>query len=417
MRKLFSCILILVLSITLAQDKFQKGFFINNDGNKIECLIKNVDWMSNPNEFNYRLNENEPLQTGNISSVKEFQIYDQVYFKRILVSIDKSSSRVDELSQQSSPEFKKEVLFLKVLVEGKATLYSYEDGNMRRFFYEKDNNDKVEQLVYKQFIDNKSVTNSISENKTYQNQLYLNFKIENLTNSFYENIDYYKNDLIKYFIKYNESNNSEYKYFQIKRNGSLFHLNVRLGYKSSSVNFSNSTIGYNGLPSGFTIDFDTKSSFRLGVEGEFILPFNNDKWSIIAEPTYQSFDGIAYKNKGTNNERTYLIDYKSIELPIGLRYYFYISEKSRLFVNTSFVTDLNFKSSIKIVNSYGNGISTVDEFPIQSIGSLAFGLGYKYLDKYSLEVRTGTNRELLGNNGSYSSIYRNFSVILGYKLF
>lgn len=407
MRKLFSCLLILVLSITFAQDKFQKGFFINNDGNKIECLIKNVDWMSNPNEFNYRLNENEPLQTGNISSVKEFQIYDQLYFKRINVGIDRSSSRIEELSQQSEPEFKKEILFLKVLVEGKSTLYSYEDGNLRRYFYEKDNNGKVEQFVYKQYLNPQDF---VSENKTYLNQLQYNFRIENLPDTYYENIDYYKSDFVKYFIKYNESKKYEYKYFQVKRNKNLFNLNIRPGYINSIASF-------NRIFTQETTEFKGKSSFRVGIEAEIILPFNNDKWAIIIEPTYQKYNDVVVYNNGGTNEKTQMIDYKSIELPIGVRYYFYLNKSSKIFINGAFITDLNFKSSIKSVNSYLNGNKTIDEFPIQSNGNLCFGMGYKFLDKFSIEVRSGLKRELLVNNIAYSSSYKSFSVIFGYSIF
>ncbi len=414
MKKILFCLILLNFINSNAQDKFEKGFFIGNDGNKIECLIKNLDWMSNPTEFNYKLNENEELLTGNINTVKEFQVYDEVYYKRVSVKIDRSSSRTDELSHQSNPEFKEETLFLKVILEGKASLYSYEDGSIRRYFFEKDNNGKVEQFVYKQFI---NTSNSISDNKAYLNQLQSNFRIENLPNSYFDNVDYYKSDFVKYYIKYNESKNYEYKYFQVKRNKSLFNLNVRAGFTSSSVNFINSFVSYNGKPNGFDTNFETKSSIRIGVEGEFILPFNNNKWAIIVEPTYQKFDGIEYLNKGAYNEKIHTIDYKSIEIPIGIRYYFHLNTSSKLFINLGFITDLNFNSNIKIINSYGNGITTVDEFPIKSTGNLYYGVGYKFLEKFSLEVRTGSNRELLSNNASYSSIYKSFSIIFGYKIF
>ncbi len=407
MKKILLTILILVFINSNAQDKFEKGFFIGNDGNKIECSIKNLDWMSNPTEFKYKLNDNEELLTGNINTVKEFQVYDKIYYKRFTVKIDRSSDRLEELSYQSDPEFKEEVLFLKVLIDGKAALYSYEDGNTRRYFFEKENNGKVEQFIYKKFINS---DREVSNNKTYLNQLQSNFRIENMPNSYFDNVDYYKSDFVKYFIKYYESKNYEYKYYQIKRNKSLFNLNIRPGYTNSSVSF-------NRIFTQATTEFKEKSNFRLGIEAEVILPFNNDKWAIIVEPTYQKYNDVVVTNKGEYHEKSQIVDYKSIELPIGIRYYFYLNKTSKIFINGAFITDLNFNSSIKTVNSYGNGISTVDEFPIQSSGNLTFGLGYKFLEKFSLEVRSGTKRELLSNNIAYTSSYKNFSVILGYKIF
>jgi hypothetical protein len=35
--------------------------------------------------------------------------------------------------------------------------------------------------------------------------------------------------------------------------------------------------------------FDNKISFRIGLEAEFILPFNKNKWAVFAEPTYQYY--------------------------------------------------------------------------------------------------------------------------------
>lgn len=48
-----------ILSInTFAQD-FEKGFYIENNGKRVDCLIKNIDWLYNPESFEYKLNEND----------------------------------------------------------------------------------------------------------------------------------------------------------------------------------------------------------------------------------------------------------------------------------------------------------------------------------------------------------------------
>ena len=39
-------LLITILSFNCySQIKYQKGYYINNDGQKTDCLIKNVDWV------------------------------------------------------------------------------------------------------------------------------------------------------------------------------------------------------------------------------------------------------------------------------------------------------------------------------------------------------------------------------------
>jgi len=45
------------------------------------------------------------------------------------------------------------------------------------------------------------------------------------------------------------------------------------------------------------------------------------------------------------------------------------------------------------------------------------GIGYKQNDRYSLEIRYQTNREILGNYLSWNSEYKTLSIIFGYSLF
>jgi hypothetical protein len=47
---------------------------------------------------------------------------------------------------------------------------------------------------------------------------------------------------------------------------------------------------------------------------------------------------------------------------------------------------------------------------------MAFGLGYKYNDKFSIEVRNQTNREL-GSGFNWVADYKTLSIIFGYSLF
>jgi hypothetical protein len=49
--------------------------------------------------------------------------------------------------------------------------------------------------------------------------------------------------------------------------------------------------------------------------------------------------------------------------------------------------------------------------------SLALGVGYKYLDKFSMEVRYNMGREILGDYLYWNSSYKTLSVIFGYSIF
>jgi hypothetical protein len=107
------------------QVKFDSGYFVANDGRKTVCLIKNYDWKYNPTEFLYKQNENADVQKATIGDVREFGIVNFSLYERFEIDIDTSTDQLDAKTTNASPEFKRETVFLKVLVQGKASLYSY----------------------------------------------------------------------------------------------------------------------------------------------------------------------------------------------------------------------------------------------------------------------------------------------------
>ena len=98
------------------------------------------------------------------------------------------------------------MLLLKVLVEGKANLYSYVEGNLFRYFYSLDNN-KIEQLVFKSYI----IDEKYGENNKYKQQFLNELKCDGITLNQVERLEYKKNSLTNFFKKFNSCTNSDYK--------------------------------------------------------------------------------------------------------------------------------------------------------------------------------------------------------------
>ncbi|PQJ69244.1 autotransporter outer membrane beta-barrel domain-containing protein [Polaribacter butkevichii] len=405
MKKNLITLYILILTFNCySQIKFEKGFYVNNDGQKTECLIKNIDWMNNPTEFQIKLSKNNNVKTITIDNIKEVTIYNVSKHIRENVKLDKSSENLQHLSHDRNPIFSDELLFLKVLVEGKACLYYFENENSKRFFYKK-NNSKIEPLVFKSYLlaDNSAKKN----NNKFRQQLWINLQSENISKNDIEKINYNKRDLVNLFVKYN---NLEIVNFYKKKQKDLFNLNIRPSINNSSLTLEHSNSIYGDT------NFNNKLNFGLGIEAEFILPFNKNKWAIIVEPTYQYF--ISKKIIETNNVSGGKLiinsDYKSIDIPIGLRHYFYVNENSKIFINFSFIVDLNLNSSIELSRLDGSNLNT---FNIQTARNTAIGLGYKFNEKYSIELRYHTNRKLLNKYNFWSSDYKNLSIIFGYSIF
>ncbi len=383
------------LSLTfncLAQIKFETGYFINNKSEKIVCLIKNIDWKNNPDEFAYKLTEDAAVQTGRKVDVAEFGVANSLKYKRFKVDIERSSEKLDRLSNTVAPEFTSEDLFLKVLVEGKATLYVFEMQDITKFFF---STAKVKptQLIFKSYTGN---GNSIAENNTFREQLWINLKCSTNDLKRIEKIRYQQHELINFFTAYNTCEKSTSTNFEATNRKGWVHLSVRAGPNLAGLDVQNSLTGFNH-------HFDSKIALRLGVEGEFVFAFNKNKWSVIVEPSYQS-----YKSRAKGNSAI-TIDYKFIELSAGLRHYFFLNDDSKLFLNAGLLQDFPLSSSFR-PDRYNN-LNT------KSVLSASFGVGYKYKNKFSVELRSLLNRNILNWYIYYDSQFKNTGLIFGYTIF
>ena len=257
-----------------SQIKFQEGYFLNNENEKINCLIKNRDWNKNPTEFRYKLSKQSETRKISIKEVKEFGIPGHWKYERVLVKMDTSLEDVDRFSINQNPEYKRVELFLKIILEGQATLYYFEGSKYRRFFYKTDDS-SVEQLIYKKY----KRGNKINVNSFYKEQLKIALSCEELSDKDYDVVGYYKSDLIRLFKKYYECKGREYlSYERRKKSKEFLNLTIRPGINVSSLSVVNHF--YN---SNYVYELGTKSNYRLGLEVEFILPFNRNKWGVIIE--------------------------------------------------------------------------------------------------------------------------------------
>ena len=396
MVKQFTVFLALILTIkSFSQNTFVEGYFIDNSNKKTTCLIKNEDWLNNPTEFKYKTTENSKHKTLTIKSVKEFGFLNSFKYIRSTVDIDRSSKVHDELGYNKNPTFIKEKLFLKVLVEGKATLYSYVDKDLIRYFFNKDLAE-VKQLIYKDYLIDED---NWTTNKQFQRQLWIALKCESISMNSLRKIRYRKSDLVQFFIKYNECSNSEFvNYQKEKTNKDLFNLTIRPGLRSSSLILVN--------PNGRQIDFGKNlNSFRLGLEAEFIFGFNNNKWAFLFEPTYHQF---------SSDIQTSSFNQKRIEVNVGLRHYMFLKKKDvKLYANASIIYVNNFNNQL---TERGNSFS----IEMHDNLKMALALGCKYKDKFSLELRYLPSTNFLlndsGENLWYTSL-QSLSIVLGYSIF
>lgn len=366
---------------------------MDNNSNKINCLIKNIDWNDNPTTIQYKLNDSDEINTTNIKEIKGFGIENEFKYERFNIEIDRSSDELREMKFEKYPIFKKEILFLKVIVEGKATLYEYIEGNLTRYFFQI-NETPVTQLVHKIY---KIENDQTAANNEFRQQLWANLQCSEISINEAEQVKYKLDDLTKFFIRYNKCIDSNFTNYNNNQKKDLFNLNIRPGVTNSNLTISNQS-PYN---------FSNKIGYRLGLEGEFILPFNKNKWAVIIEPTYHSFSTSTI----LNNTKSKIV-YKTVEIPVGLRYYMFVNDKSKFFTNAQYVLVQSVNSTLY----YDNNKYNTKERQILPSSSLFLGLGYNFKSKYSTEFRMNFKNNILDNYFSESSTYRSFSLVFGYTL-
>ncbi|RKS97533.1 outer membrane beta-barrel protein [Chryseobacterium defluvii] len=392
-----------------SQIKFENGYVINNSGEKQEVLIKNSEWKNNPKEIEYKLSDASDVKRENTNNIKEFGV-GSYRFVRETVKIDRSSLKLTDISEKKEPEFHQETLLLRYLIDGKADLLSYEQDDIRRFFYSVDNSE-IKQLVYKNY----NIGNgSIAYNEEYKDQISADLKC-GITGNEIDNAKYSKKDLVNIFSKFNacstgstgsETKNTDYTVQTAKRD--MFNVTIRPGINSSSLSIGNENFGVRNT------DFDSELNFRIGIELEYIFPFNKNKWSAFVEPTYQSYKSskeVSFDGGYTSIlTATRSVEYSSIEVPVGIRHYFFLNDKSKFFVDFAYVLDFSSKKS-QIDFEYDNHLA------ISSGNNIALGAGYKYNDRFSAELRYLSPRSFLDDYVYWKSKYQTISLILGYTLF
>lgn len=161
------------------------------------------------------------------------------------------------------------------------------------------------------------------------------------------------------------------------------------------------------------VNYDDNLTFRLGVETEFILPFNNGKWGVFLEPNFIYFKGQTNIRKGqvVVKEGVATADFKMIQVPLGIRHYFFLTDGVKLFVNPS----INFEGQINSEISFSSGFGS----PLELSGGASFGvgLGFNIKDKFTAEAKYFVGREILEESYSWYSNFSQFSLIAGYSLY
>jgi len=403
----FSFVLFFSATLSYGQISYEKGYFLDNKNQITDCFIKNDDWNNNPDKFYFRQIDSDIPREANIEYVKEFCIDGVSKYIRANILIDRSSNDPNKLTSDKNPLWSQEQLFLKVLVEGKASLYYYRDGTVERFFYSVSDT-AIYQLINKKYLIFNYVylqdESTYAENNKFRQQLWIDVRCPGINMNSMENISYSQGDLTRYFIGYNSDFGDTIIDQTDKQKKYIFNLKIAPGISNSSWVLRKSVNNNNG-----ELIFDNSLSYRFGLESELILPFNKNKWGILFEPTFQYCKTEKESNYGTG-----IINFSYVDFPIGLRYYGFLNNDLKMFIDCYYISEVSLD-----LNSYVT-LNSTSQLSVYS-SSFAFGAGIGY-KRISAEIRCFTNRifytDRIVSYQGHSPIKQNsISVIIGYKLF
>lgn len=390
-----------------AQIKFEPGYIITSTGTKTECLVKNSDWRSTPESFDYRLLEGSETIKATTANAAEVSVSGTT-FKRFTVNMDRSSDELANLSTNSEPVISRETVFLQLLVKGDANLYKYYDGVSLRYFYTTNDTEEPVALVYKMYRDDNT---KILYNKTYKSALQklMGDRVNDV--QVFKTLEYKDKDMTALFRKYNGV--AEEVSVNSNVTKSIFHVKAGIEARQVSVN------SYFSSASSGTYDFDSKIVPAFGAELEWILPVNRNKWSVFFAPYYHSYKNTGSEKSGTGIwavENNWEAKYSALELNLGGRYYMYLSGDAKLFLNGGLVFSKAFGDSGLTYKKVMGGTQTLDvsASSTQATGYMG-GVGFAY-KRLSLEARYHGKYAIDGKYATWSSEYSGIGLLLQYSV-
>lgn len=414
MKKVFLVCLFMATIAMNAQTTFQKGNFVTKANQQTECLIKNYDWNKIPTEIEYKPEESGEVKKVYASQLKSFYIdgtshmyreYDVPVIKR----------------EKGNLVIKPGLQLLKVIAEGKASLLKNNDDVYFLHF----EGQPLKPLIYERFIN--TATGREETDNSFRLELYNSLKCESVGDL--RKVKYTENQLINIINEYNDCQDSQTVNYADKKTKSDFNVKVVAGVSSytTSIDMMFEVDGYYEVfNEKATIKGDPGTNFTAGFEAELRLPFNHKKWALFVVPTYnkqkglkQDFINVVYQKAFISGNYNYtfryggnvtLSDFSYIEIPVGLRHYFILSENSELSIDASYGASIFLGKKPEVVFKKAPDTSTLSETVESKFSIIRIGAGYSY-QKYSIGINYYA-RKAFGQSYSNGAI----SVLLGYKI-
>jgi len=405
MRLLCYTFIFLFLNLSFSQ-KFEKGYFIENNGNKVECFLDKKYQFYSPDIVKYKLLENDNIKEIGLNSIKELSIYNKVIYYKFNVELEVSGVGIEDLNNEKKLNTITKNVLLELVEDGKIKLFVYNFDYKSCFYLLKEPESVPELLDYKKYRSGEQFV-AVSENNDYRNEIYNFVKDANISAAELENIEYEEDDLQKVIKRYNEFNNNSLSLNIKKSKSSKLNIKPRLSILNSSVEYQNL------INSSFNSKskFDSKVGLGFGIDLELETISN---FSVFLSPIFSSYTNTSTQTiyGVSSNDRVIetKVDYKFIRNLIGVRKYFELKNKKEIYLGANLIFDY-------VLNSETIQVFHPDLINLNSNFQLGLNLGFDINKRYYIEFNYDLPKNLSSNTTGRETKYNNISFSVMYNLF
>lgn len=356
MRKIFITSILLLISLFVkSQSKYDQGFLVEKNGNKIYCLIENLNWKYSPKQVNYKLSETSEKLKINTNEVEAFGIENGDYYAWFEGDLPIEDSLV--FTENINPEFEYERYknFVKQIIKGRASLFEFKEKGNNLFLFSKESESNLEVLLPEK--DFYSISKEGTRALNFRSQLIKDFNCRNSLNV--QKVIYSYKSLQDYFTAYNNCAFPDSTSVRVKQQ------TWRRKNLSLKVLVGASYYTYETTLNSQPLDFDKRIRSNVGVELEYELPVKKDNFS-----TFISLRRSAYFSPGTfetstnpnvpkNEVNAATLDLVQFMGILGGRYYFTRINSIEIFAEAAALMDFNINSSFRKITGFQTESTTL----------------------------------------------------------
>lgn len=368
-------LLALVSHASFSQIRFVPGYFVDEDGRRTDCLIKDWDKLSSPDQIDYKLTaESEPV-TASAESFKEIRIAEKTYV-RAMVDVEISSVDRLDLSYSSTPEMEPRLVLLRKLNEGQAVLYSLWTEGKSLFFFSMDEGTTIKPLIHKLYTKGAL---KVYENVMFRQQLYNAFGTEKFKNEDYASLPYNNTDLLKLFNRYNGT---------VKQTGES-KMKVNFGPFIEGGLCDCCILDLSETSASPLFDLGAMAILSAGIEAEFTLPIMRGKVRVALSPAFTKMSKSAPSSLEHGNGYDESVNYSTLDIGISPRYYMYLKDSHRLYVDAGITPTVALGRSMVTYTYY--------MLPPEPRVEIFYhvGLGYSLGDHLNIGLRACTSQQFM----------------------